>query len=344
MTVRVGVVGVGHRGIGHLRALARIEDASLVALADLNSQRLQRAAQEFGVDKTFTLLSEMLENAKLDAVLILTPDLAHHPQTIKSLEAGVHVLVEKPPAYTVEETQEMAATAERAKKHLMVAWNRTFALLRVKELFAQQPPEVVLADYVRPNPIYLGIVRGHVITPLYFICGEPADIAAQGEMFDKQQEGHLLASIRFQNGTLGQLTSSYGTGAHSEQFTAYGNGYSVFVASTGQGKGRIMRGGKEVESFGPVDTTQLQLRHFIDCIKEDKEPLNSGREAVQIMRFIWGIMDAAGIGMPPIPDDGRGWLLWCICGAKVIPNREKCPQCGLEWAGWSLPVDMVRKT
>lgn len=343
MKIRVGVTGVGHRGIGLTRTLAKMEDVVLVALADLDPQRLQRAAREFGVDKTFTLLSDMLESVSLDAVLILTPDLAHHPQTLKSLEAGVHVLVEKPPAYTVAETEEMAAAAERAGKHLMVAWNRIFALRRVKELFAQDPPEVVTINFVRPNPAYLALIRNHVVDPLHFICGEPSAIVAQGAMFNAQQEGHVLASIRFQNGALGQLTSSFGTGGHSEQFAAYGNGYAVFIEATGRGQGRIMRGGQEVESLGPVDSTQLQLRHFIYCIKEDKEPLTSGREAVRIVRFMWAIMDAAGIGMPALPDDGRGWLLWCTCGERVIPNLEQCPKCGQEWAGWALPIEMVKK-
>ena len=215
MKIRVGVAGVGHRGLGLARNLAKMEDVDLVALADLSPQRLQSAAQEFGVEKTFSLLSDMLDSVKLDAVLILTPDLAHHPQTLHSLEAGVHVLVEKPPAYTVAETEDMAAAAEKAGKHLMVAWNRTYALLRVKELFADEPPEVVLANYVRPEPAYLGLIRNHIVDPLYFLCGEPAEVSAQCDMFSAQQEGHTLANIRFQCGAVGSMISSFGSGGRS---------------------------------------------------------------------------------------------------------------------------------
>ena len=153
----------------------------------------------------------------------------------------------------------------------------------------------------------------------------------------------MVASIRFQNGSLGQLTGSFGAGGNSERFTAYGDGYTVFVESTSRGQGRIMRGSREVESLGPVDTVQLQIRHFIDCVREDKEPLNSSHDAVRIVRFMWDIMDAAGIGIPPAPDDDRGWLLWCACGERVIPRLDRCPNCGQEWAGWSLPRDEVRR-
>ena len=344
MKVRFGVAGVGHRGMGLTRDLAAMEDVSLVALADLDAQRLQSAAQELGVDRTFGLLSEMLESVSLDAVLILTPDLGHRAQAIRSLEAGVHVLVEKPPAYTVEETEEMAAAADKAGKHLMVAWNRTYGLARVKEIFAEEPPKVVLANFVRPNPAYLSLVRNHIVDPFYFLCGEPSEIVAQGEMFDEHLEGHILASIRFENGSIGQLTSSFGSGGHSEQLTAYGAGYTVSVDPSSQPKVRVLRGREEIESLGPLNTVQLEIRHFIDCIRDDVEPLTSGRHAVRIMRFTWAIMDAAGLGIPPVPEDTRGWLMWCTCGNKVIPHTEKCPECGQEWAGWSLPPEEVKKT
>ncbi len=344
MKIRVGVAGVGHRGLGLARSLAKLEDVELAALADLSPQRLEAAAQEFDVDRTFSLISEMLESTALDAVLILTPDLAHHAQTLHSLDAGVHVLVEKPPAYTVAETEEMAEAAAKAGKHLMVAWNRTYALLRVKKFFGDEPPEVILANYVRPEPAYLGLVRNHIVDPLYFLCGEPAEITAQCDMFSAQQEGHTLANIRFRCGAAGSMISSFGSGGHSEQLTAYGNGYSVFIDSTSRGSGRIMRGRQVVESLDPVDSSAVQIRHFIDCIKEDKEPLTSGRRAVRIVRFIWDVMDAAGMGIPPLPEGKPGWLLWCMCGDKVISNLERCPRCGQEWAGWSLPVETIKRT
>ena len=299
MKLRFGIVGVGHRGITLARTLAGMDDVELAGLADQDPQRLRAAAGELGVYHTYPKLSEMLDGLSLDAILVLTPDLAHRAQAIEGLESGVHVLVEKPPAYSVAATEEMAGAAERAGKHLMVAWNRTYALSRVKELFAQEPPAVVIANFVRPDPLYLGLLRDHIIDPFYLLCGEPSDIVAQGDMFDEQREGNVVASIRFANGSLGQLTTSFGEGGRSEQLTAYGDGYSVFLESTSQGAGRIVRDGKTIETLGPVDSIKLEIRHFIDCIREDREPLTSGRRAVRIMRFTWAVMEAAGIGMPP---------------------------------------------
>ncbi len=337
MTIRVGIAGVGHRGIQLARAAAALDDVAVTALADLDESRLAVAAREFGVDAAFPLLSQMLDSVELDAVLVLTPDLAHKDQAITALEAGRHVLVEKPPAYTVADTQAMADAADRAGKHMMVAWNRTFGLLRAKEIFGETGPDVVMADYARPNPAYLSLVRIHVVNPLHFMCGRAAEIRAHGEMSDETQEGNVVASIRFESGALGQMTASHGSGGRSERFTAYGGGYSVFIDNTSSGAGRVLRGGKVVEELEPVDTVAAQMRHFMDCVRNDTPPLNSGRDAVEIMKMTHAIMDAAGFVVPDMPEGRRGWLLWCGgCGAKVIADAASCPECGADWGGWSM--------
>ena len=66
MKIRVGVAGVGHRGLGLTRILAAMEDVALVALADLDAPRLQRAAREFKVDRTFAYLGQMLDRCRPD--------------------------------------------------------------------------------------------------------------------------------------------------------------------------------------------------------------------------------------------------------------------------------------
>ena len=162
-------------------------------------------------------------------------------------------------------------------------------------------------------------------------------------MFDEIQEGNIAASIQFKNGAIGQLTASHGSGAHSERLTAFGSGYSVFIDRTGNGTGQVFSGGKLIETLQPVDTVKLQMRHFIDCVKNDKEPLNSARDAVAIMEMTHGIMESAGFTITEQPKDSRGWLLWCGCGGKVVANVKECPVCGQQWAGWSIPPDKVMK-
>ena len=238
----------------------------------------------------------------------------------------------------------MAAAADRAGKHLMVGWNRTYALQRVKELFGDEPPAVVMADFVRADPAFLGLIRNHLVDPLYYLCGVPVKIVAAGVMADEAREGNTAATVRFAGGSLGQVTLSLGSGGRSERLTAFGNGYSVFLDSTSTGAGRVERGGKVVETLAPLDSIELQTRHFIDCVREDREPLTSGRRAVEIMEFVVGIMDAAGTTATSFaPDAGDGWITWCGCGDKIVPGLASCPNCGAEWEGWSMPVEQVRR-
>ena len=343
MTIRIGAIGLGHRGFKLTQTVSTFDDVDVVALADIDSGRRKDAADKFGVTNTFEHLSQMLDSVELDAVLILTPDLGHKPQTIAALKSGCHVLVEKPPSYSLSDTKEMAQVSFDTGKQMMVAWNRTFGLLRLKEIFNNQPPDILIADYARPNPAYLSLIRTHIVNPFYYLCGNPEKILASGTMFDEIQEGNIAASIQFKNGAIGQLTASHGSGAHSERLTAFGSGYSVFIDRTGNGTGQVFSGGKLIETLQPVDTVKLQMRHFIDCVKNDKEPLNSARDAVAIMKMTHGIMESAGFTITEQPKDSRGWLLWCGCGGKVVANVKECPECGQQWAGWSIPPDKVMK-
>ena len=213
----------------------------------------------------------------------------------------------------------MADAADRAGRRMMVAWNRTFGLIRAKEVFGQDGPEVVMADYVRPGPAYLALIRIHIVNPLHFMCGRPSEVAAHGEMHDETQEGNVVASIRFENGALGQMTASHGIGGRSERFTAYGGGWSVLIDNTSRGDGRILRDGEIVEELPPVDTVAAQMRHFIDCVKTDTQPLNSGQDAVEVMRMTYGSWMPRGLGCRLLPGTGVDGS----CGAAAA--RRWCP-------------------
>ena len=80
-------------------------------------------------------------------------------------------------------------------------------LQRVKELFGDEPPAVVMADFVRPDPAFLGLIRNHLVDPLYYLCGVPDQIVAVGNMADEAREGNTVASMRFKGGSLGSDAS-----------------------------------------------------------------------------------------------------------------------------------------
>jgi predicted dehydrogenase len=108
----IGVIGVGGRGAGDLAAVA---SQNIVALCDVDENRLDAAAARHPSAKKYTDYRELLERAKLDAVVVATPDHHHAPATVRALRRGLHVYCEKPLTHTVEEARLVAKLAAEKK-------------------------------------------------------------------------------------------------------------------------------------------------------------------------------------------------------------------------------------
>ena len=120
--VRLGVVGVGIWGRMHVRAYLQHSSAELVGICDLDEHRARQVAQEFGIGRYYTNVDDLLAEG-LDGISIATPDTAHAELVVKAGQKGVHMLVEKPLATTVEECERMIAAASDNKVSLMVDWH-----------------------------------------------------------------------------------------------------------------------------------------------------------------------------------------------------------------------------
>ena len=123
--LRVGVIGLGV-GRGHVAGYQSHPAAEVAAVADLNIDRLQDIADEYGVPKRYESGEEMLEAEKLDVVSVATPNKFHKPLTIAALRAGCHVLCEKPMAMSAAEARQMLAAAKKAGKRLMINFSFRF--------------------------------------------------------------------------------------------------------------------------------------------------------------------------------------------------------------------------
>jgi predicted dehydrogenase len=121
--VRVGVVGVGHLGRHHARLLAATPGARLMAVSDLSAERAQAAAATTGAE-IFTDYRSMI--GKVDAVSIAVPTVDHVTVAREFLNAGVHVLVEKPMTTTLAEADELIALAEKVGRVLAVGHTERF--------------------------------------------------------------------------------------------------------------------------------------------------------------------------------------------------------------------------
>ena len=119
--IKVGIIGSG--GIArsaHLPNYRKIENVEIVAVADINLETAKKASEEFAVPHSFANYEELLGIDEIDAVSICTPNAFHASASISALEAGKHVLCEKPMAVNAQEGQAMVEAAKHAGKILQI--------------------------------------------------------------------------------------------------------------------------------------------------------------------------------------------------------------------------------
>ena len=126
-TLGVGLIGVGAAAqVSHIPTLMKMEGVELVALCDRDPEKAQRVAQKFGIPVATDRIEQLLAREDVQAVDICTPNFLHAPMAIAALEAGKHVLCERPLARSGEEAAEMAKASRKAERVLMCALAHRF--------------------------------------------------------------------------------------------------------------------------------------------------------------------------------------------------------------------------
>ena len=134
--LRVGVIGTGIGGAVHIPALMHLPDADVVAVCARREDRARQVAATHGIDYATADFREMVRDPRVEAVVVATPPYLHHQMTLAALEAGKHVLCEKPMARNLAEARDMVKMAERMGVVAMVNHEYRFtpARARAKEL------------------------------------------------------------------------------------------------------------------------------------------------------------------------------------------------------------------
>ncbi len=125
--LRLGLVGVGAAAqISHIPALKKTEGLELLALCDRDPEKAARVAAKFQIPKVHPRIDDLLADDELDAIDICTPNYLHAPMATAALEAGKHVLCERPLARSAEEAAAMQRAAKKADRVLMCAVQHRF--------------------------------------------------------------------------------------------------------------------------------------------------------------------------------------------------------------------------
>ncbi|PTM59944.1 Gfo/Idh/MocA family protein [Desmospora activa] len=236
-SVKIGVIGCGSISIHrHIPEYFKHANAQLVAFCDVDEQRAQAAALEYG-GQVYTDWRELLQQEELDAVSVCTPNVDHAPITIAALQAGKHVLCEKPMATSKEEAQAMVEAAKQNGVQLMIGHNQRLMpphvkakeilksgklgrVLTFRTAFSHGGPEGWSVDgadswFFRKERAFVGALGDlgvHKVDLLRWLLeDEVIEVAAFTDTLEKKGdvEDNAVMLLRTRSGAFGTLAASW---------------------------------------------------------------------------------------------------------------------------------------
>lgn len=228
--VRLAVIGAGMIGKKHLATIREETACSLVAIAD-PTPAAKEVATGYGVE-CFSDFATMLSSTKPDGVIVSTPTEVHLEPTVAALEAGAHVLVEKPIAATVAEADEIVGKSAETGRHVLVGHHRRYypVQARAREIVESGDIGRLITvhgqwtlkkndDYFAPDwrkrlaagPVLTNLI--HEIDTLRNLCGDVRSISAEttSGVRGHEKEDAAALVITFANGAIGTFLLSDGT-------------------------------------------------------------------------------------------------------------------------------------
>jgi len=312
--LRVAVLGSGFIARYHARAVAELPGAELVAAANWRPESLARLAAEYGIPRTTTDWRELVGDPEVDAAVVATPNSLHAEQAIAFLDAGQHVMVEKPMAMDVTEADAMVAAAERSSACLMVAhcWRFHPAVLALRDrIAAGELGEIVKTRgygvharwgpagwFVDPELAGGGALADmgvHAIDTARFLLGgpEPARVcAAIGTRYREiSVDDDAILLISWSNGTNSVVESGWWQ-PHLEGLEA-----ETEVYGTG-GFARIFGYTEPPEpdyEHCPQSMYTAQMAELVDAVGAGRQPSPDGADGRIVMRVVEEAYRSGGV-------------------------------------------------
>ena len=212
MTTRIGVVGVGALGFHHTRILREVPGATLVGFHDLDVERAAAVSAELGV-AAFPTLESLL--AEVDAVSVAVPTPSHYAVAAPALERGIHVLVEKPIATTLDEADALLAIASRTGAIVQTGHVERFNRAVRAALPYVDAPRFIESDRLAPfNPrgtdvaVVLDLMIHDIDLVRTFVGGGVSSVAAVGVPVLTPFVDIANARLTFETGAVANITAS----------------------------------------------------------------------------------------------------------------------------------------
>ena len=303
--IRFGVIGAGKIGTFHTRTLANMQGVTLVGVCDPDQMRAQKLAWEHNCTP-YTHPEELL--GQVDAVIIAAPTPLHHKLGMLFLEHGVHTLVEKPIAVTMEEARDLI---QAAKKHDLI--------LQVGHVERFNPAVVEAKNYIQ-DPRFITITRQgpydgrmahisvvldlmiHDLDLLYTLIPSEVDhVEAVGLSVFSPHEDIANVRLHFENGAVADVTASRASFERARFMHVFQPGGYVSVdfmnarVKTYRKEKPVINAMSDLTVNYPTVKKQLpitsEILHFMDCIRTAKTPAPSGEKGSKALDLALHILD-----------------------------------------------------
>lgn len=328
----MGVIGFGYWGPNLVRNFTEAAGSTVVAVSDLRPERLARVCDRYPAVRTTGDYCELLADPAIDAVVVATPVATHHRLAMAAIEAGKHVLVEKPLALGGDEAMALIDAARRRGVVLMVdhTFVYTGAVQKIKELVdSRRLGRLLYYDSVRVN---LGLFQHdvdvlwdlavHDLSIMDFVLGrQPRAVAAAGVahvpgqpvntayltcFFDDDLIAHFhvnwLAPVKIRRTLIGgdRQMIVYDDLEPSEKVKVYDKGITVAngngAASGNEAKYDLLVGYRSGDMHAPqlrlTEALTVAAEHFVDCIVTGRQPITGGEAGLRVVRILEAAADS----------------------------------------------------
>lgn len=316
--VSIGIIGLGYWGPNWLRNFAAQEGCTLAWGCDLAVERITKFSRLYPATRFTKNVSDMLADKSLDAVVIATPTSTHFALAQAALEAGKHVLVEKPMTETSKEAEKLVALARKKGKMLLV--DHTFAYTASVRRIAEMSQEKKFGDllYFDSTRINLGLIQKdtnvlwdlaiHDLTILAAIAdlADVTEISAVGSAhYGKHiEDGHL--HLKFRNGFAAHIHASwlspvkirktliagrkamitYDDTEPSEKIRLYDKGVERDITKPDPFFPAYRSGDILIPALPLTEALSTEARHFLECIRGKEKPLIGGADGLMMVRIL----------------------------------------------------------
>jgi predicted dehydrogenase len=338
LPVRVGVIGCGHWGPNHIRVFSQLPGSSVVACADLDERRRVAIAGQYPGLVAYSDHRKMIEEVRPDAVVVAAPTRAHFSIVQAALEAGCHVLCEKPLCADVEEARQLEALARERNRVLLVGHVFLFnpGIRKLKELVDAAVPGRPL--YLRATRTNLGPIRRDVncVYDLathdiaifnYLLDAVPVSVSANGAAFLQPGiEDVAFITLRYPGDILASIQVSWLDPKKIREIVVVGDkkmavwdelspagpvhlydktvARQPFYDDYGQFQLLAREGDIVIPHVAAAEPLKVQNRFFLECVRSGTTPFAGPDFAVAVVRVLDAIARSlrAGGASVPVPE------------------------------------------